>query len=288
MDTKTLVKIINRELNSVQEIAQSFQTEETIHELEINLMLSKIKEVYNLLAMLKPQKEVGLLKEVPFQEIATEHIEKVKSNDNWQEEKEVKNNCSALTNPTTTPPTPISEAKNEELEERKEEEIILTKEFPDFEEKETSQTTNLQKDKGIIFEEEEPQSKDTEVQEQKQKQIEKKSQLNNILADRFQDKKISLNDMLAGFKNDKDIAALLTARPIDNLKNAVKINDRIWYIQELFDHNADLYTQTIEAVNNSEHLDDALSYLFSRFDWDQNKKSTISFLELIYRRFTKL
>lgn len=285
MDTKTLVKIINRELNSVQEIAQSFQTEETIHELEINLMLSKIKEVYNLLAMLKPQKEVGLLKEVPFQEIATEQIEKVKSNDNWQE---VKNNCSALTNPTTTPPTPISEAKNEELEERKEEEIILTKEFPDFEEKETSQTTNLQKDKGIIFEEEEPQSKDTEVQEQKQKQIEKKSQLNNILADRFQDKKISLNDMLAGFKNDKDIAALLTARPIDNLKNAVKINDRIWYIQELFDHNADLYTQTIEAVNNSEHLDDALSYLFSRFDWDQNKKSTISFLELIYRRFTKL
>lgn len=285
MDTKTLVKIINRELNSVQEIAQSFQTEETIHELEINLMLSKIKEVYNLLAMLKPQKEVGLLKEVPFQEIATEQIEKVKSNDNWQE---VKNNCSALTNPTTTPPTPISEAKNEELEERKEEEIILTKEFPDFEEKETSQTTNLQKDKGIIFEEEEPQSKDTEVQEQKQKQIEKKSQLNNILADRFQDKKISLNDMLAGFKNDKDIAALLTARPIDNLKNAVKINDRIWYIQELFDHNADLYTQTIEAVNNSEHLDGALSYLFSRFDWDQNKKSTISFLELIYRRFTKL
>lgn len=288
MDTKTLVKIINRELNSVQEIAQSFQTEETIHELEINLMLSKIKEVYNLLAMLKPQKEVGLLKEVPFQEIATEQIEKVESNDNWQEEKEVKNNCSALTNPTTTPPTPISDAKNEELEERKEEEIILTKEFPDFEEKETSQTTNLQKDKGIIFEEEEPQSKDTEVQEQKQKQIEKKSQLNNILADRFQDKKISLNDMLAGFKNDKDIAALLTARPIDNLKNAVKINDRIWYIQELFDHNADLYTQTIEAVNNSEHLDGALSYLFSRFDWDQNKKSTISFLELIYRRFTKL
>lgn len=282
MDTKTLIKIINRELNSVQEIAQSFQSEETIHELEVNLMLSKIKEVYHLLAMLKPQKTGDSLK-VPFEEMA---VEKTKNKNNWQKEKEVEHDFVAQPKPTT-PQTPDSEAKEAEVEQ-----IMFTQELANFETNENIQTTDLQKNKEIIVEkkEEAPQSEEAKTQEQEkiEEKIEEKLQPNNILADRFQDKKISLNDTLAGFKNDKDIAALLTARPIDNLKNAIKINDRIWYIQELFDHNANLYAQTIEAVNNLEHLDAALSYLFSKFDWDQSKKSTISFLELIYRRFTKI
>lgn len=287
MDTKTLVRIINRELSSVQEIAKSFQTEETIHELEINLMLSKIKEVYNLLAMLKPENEVEQLKEVSLNKITDEHLKEVESTDHWreekEEEKEMGSDCTVLQKEAIMPQTPIVEAAKQKEQEEKQQSII-NEDTIVFEQKQIDETVDFQDDAVMEQKKEEEEN----LLKSREEQIEEKSQTSNILADRFQDKKISLNDTLAGFKNDKDIAALLTARPIDNLKTAVKINDRIWYIQELFDNNADLYTQTIDAVNNLDNLDTALSYLFSKFDWDQNRKSTISFLELIYRRFTKI
>ena len=106
-----------------------------------------------------------------------------------------------------------------------------------------------------------------------------------IIADRFQNNSPSVNDMLSSSNLNKDLASHFKDRPIQNLKRAIKLNDRIWYIKELFNEDTQLFEQTVDQIDQSSTLDVVLAQLFKQFDWDQNKKSTISFLELIFRRF---
>ena len=106
-----------------------------------------------------------------------------------------------------------------------------------------------------------------------------------IIADKFQNQQPSVNDMLAGFKKNTDLASRLKDRPISDLKTAIKINDRIWFINELFNKDSNLYETAINEINNFDNLDKALEFLFTNYTWDQNKKSTVSFLELVFRRF---
>lgn len=108
---------------------------------------------------------------------------------------------------------------------------------------------------------------------------------NETIADKFSNGGPSVNDMLSGIKQNKDLASKLQDRPIKDLKKAIKLNDRIWFINELFHKNAATFEATIAKINDMDNLDAALEYLFTHFKWDQERKSTISFLELIFRRF---
>lgn len=120
---------------------------------------------------------------------------------------------------------------------------------------------------------------------QEQQTADKPKTNGGIVADKFQSKNPSLNDMLAGIKQHKDLASSLKDRPIKDLKSAIKLNDRIWYTNELFKKDAALFEQTVALINGLPDLDAALAHVFTQFNWDQNKKSTISFLELVFRRF---
>lgn len=106
-----------------------------------------------------------------------------------------------------------------------------------------------------------------------------------IIADKFQKLTPSLNDTLIGIKNNKNLASALKESPIRNLKSAIKLNDRIWFTNELFNKNKMQFEKTINVLNQSSDLDEALAYLFTNFNWDQKQKSTISFMELVFRRF---
>ena len=108
-----------------------------------------------------------------------------------------------------------------------------------------------------------------------------------IMADTFLSTTPSINDMLSSIKDDKNLASKLKDSPISNLKQVIKLNDKIWYISDLFNNSSADYEKAIDVVNESENLDSALEYLFNNFAWDQNKKSTISFLELVFRRFAQ-
>jgi hypothetical protein len=53
----------------------------------------------------------------------------------------------------------------------------------------------------------------------------------------------------------------------------------------LFNKNSSTFEKAVDTVNSSADLDKALEYLFMNFKWDQERKSTINFLELVFRRF---
>ena len=107
----------------------------------------------------------------------------------------------------------------------------------------------------------------------------------STLADRFQQNTPSVNDVLAGLEKKANLASRFNSRPITNLRKAIKINDRIRFINELFDHNSVQYEQTIDAIEASANINDALASIFSNHNWNQEDETVVMFLELVYQRF---
>jgi len=107
--------------------------------------------------------------------------------------------------------------------------------------------------------------------------------LNDTIADQFEDK-TSLNDILANIKNDDDFATQLQNRPIKDLKNAISLNDKIWFTRELFDGNNDNYLTSLEILNNAGSLEKAIE-VANTYGWSKEESATKRFLELIYRRY---
>ncbi len=103
------------------------------------------------------------------------------------------------------------------------------------------------------------------------------------IAEKFEAKK-SLNDRLSEIKRNTDLASLLEKRPIKDMKSAISINDRIWFIKELFAGNVEKYKTTIDLIDQCGHSDQAIE-LVAEFKWDMDSSAAKHFIELIYRRF---
>ena len=107
----------------------------------------------------------------------------------------------------------------------------------------------------------------------------------STLADRFQQNTPSVNDVLAGLEKKANLASRFNSRPITNLRKAIKINDRIRFVNELFDRDSIQYEQTIDMIEQSANINEALDKLFSSRNWNQEDETTVDFLELVYQRF---
>ena len=94
-----------------------------------------------------------------------------------------------------------------------------------------------------------------------------------------------MNDVLAGLEKKANLASRFNSRPITNLRKAIKINDRIRFINELFNHDSIQYEDTIDMIESSTSINDALSNIFSKYNWDQEGETVVDFLELVYQRF---
>ena len=58
-------------------------------------------------------------------------------------------------------------------------------------------------------------------------------------------------------------------------------------INDLFNHDSVQYEQTIDMIEGASGIDEVLAKIFSQYEWNQEDKTVIDFLELIYQRFKK-
>jgi hypothetical protein len=108
------------------------------------------------------------------------------------------------------------------------------------------------------------------------------------VADKFKDEKKSLNEKLSSSHTDKSIAAKLQKNPIKDLKNAIGINEKFKFINELFEGNLQKYNDGIAQLNHFGNMDEAihfLSVLTEEFSWDKENEAYKELSELVTRRY---
>ena len=96
----------------------------------------------------------------------------------------------------------------------------------------------------------------------------------------------SLNDILVDIQNNMDLATKLQNLPIEKLEEAISLNDKIWFVRDLFNGDNELYNRTIQNINKANTIGDAVRVV-QGLSWDKEESATKAFFELIYRKFTR-
>lgn len=97
----------------------------------------------------------------------------------------------------------------------------------------------------------------------------------------------SLNDRLKEEK--KELAHVLTASPIKDLRKAVGINDRFTFVTELFRGDNSMYERSIKTINEFNVFSEA-EYWINRelkykLGWNDRNETVQHFYQLVKRRF---
>ena len=250
---KELLEIINNDIQEIGDITNRLKTISKISQIDIDLLLSKVRDIYDTLLLLN---KIGV--ELP--EIRQEQQAPPKSSPKGRtplgaEDKDNHRDSSIekISEDIVQGEIPVKSVSEHQLE------------------IEPEQTETLA----------EPDEDKTPVKHQDSKQEK------TIVADRFKDSKKLVNE-IAENKKEKDIADKLQSQilgTISDIKSAISLNDKIWFIKELFDGSTEKYDKTVDLLNNCNNLDEALKYSNNNFKWDQESQSTKKFLELVYRRF---
>jgi hypothetical protein len=278
MNTDRLIKYLKNDLAELTEIFTELEPGSALSSLEIKMILNRINSV---------NEEFDLLNNELNNSSTT--VESPKTN------KAQPSPASVESIPTPKEPIPtentvdiqktetIVEQVEEKTENNIEEKVINTPKT--VTEEDIYEEAPIEEDEEEEEEEvEEDVATNTISEEKTEEPIEERQQ---TIADKYQGSSNSLNEQIANLIEQKDLASKLQQNPIDDLTKAIKLNDKIWYSNELFEGNLDLYRETIRTINKMEELDEALNFLESNFQFDQEKKSFKSFIEMIYRRFLK-
>jgi hypothetical protein len=255
MNKEDLIAIIQQDIEDVMRITKAFNKDK-IHQIEINLCLSKVQNLHDELQLLKEKLNTGnsIESEALTKDLSPELPRQI------VEEKEKPEPKPAITEP-------VQNLTNEQAEESTE------KVQPVKEDVEVEGAVEV-----VSIEEERKQEKP------KAKAAEKRTS-KKILGDELRNNKQSLHDQIANNKFEKDLATQFKSKPITDIKKAIPLNDRIWFTKELFNGNTDNFNSTIDKINQLNDLDDALTYIQDNHQWDSESQVVEKFLRVISRKF---
>lgn len=249
--------MISKEIYEIGEITDGFGKFSKIPQAYIDLTLSKVKNLYIELQMLnKPVEELDTI-ETEIDEYAEE---KPKPKKKVQQKAAEKNTGGS--------------PHEEQIETDKTEKPVIKSEKP----KEERQKEPKQEPK--IRQETKPKEK---IPPKTKKPLAKNGD-KKIVAEKFEASN-SLNELIGKQKREKILATQLKNKPLSDIKSAISLNDKIRFIKDLFSGDKEKYTYSIEQLNNFQNLDQALRYLDSHFDFNENNEVFQDLLELVYRRY---
>ena len=68
------------------------------------------------------------------------------------------------------------------------------------------------------------------------------------------------------------------------MASGIGLNDKFLYIRELFKGDNALYNNTIQYLDTTDSLQDALDYIQRHFDWDEKNETSQHFISLVHSR----
>lgn len=249
MNKKELIKNLIQEIYA---ITNRFDNPEHIHSIDIDLALSKVRNLYELLLKLNSKELYSA--EYQKEEILT-ISEQVKQKNKIVSSKEQSNIES--TN-STQHEVLIPEIKHEELSNEKEpeqKEIIIQK------------------------------SEDKKTEIKKEHEFKHNETTPEIIADKFQSKRF-IHDTISKKNVKKDVSSKMQSKPIKDINSAIGLNDKFIFIRELFENNKEIFNETIQVLNNFDTYENAVDFLDENFNWDSEDPNYERLKELVRRKYS--
>ncbi len=247
MNKKELIKRLNSDIQNIYSITNKFENSENIHPLDIDLALSKVRNLYELLLKL----DSGRV-----------HI--------------TNNQIEEISLPVKKEKTEIETEVREEPK-KVEVKIEKTARSAGVEEEKTEEKESIHEPEFVI----ETGSDEEKVEEP----IEPKPNGSpEIVADKFQSKKF-VHDNISKKNIKKDVSSKMQSKPINDINSAIGLNDKFIFIRELFGNNKEHYHETVQVLNNFDTYDNAVKFLDDNFDWEPENENYERLKELVRRKF---
>jgi hypothetical protein len=170
-----------------------------------------------------------------------------------------------------------------------EELIVLLKNLEEIEPKESAPSAN--KSETCIVEDKVEELIEIDINEDTGTQIAEPEQPasnmqtgRTILSDRFRNNSGNINELIGIKKGDGDINSMLRSKPISNLADAIGINDKFYYVREIFKGNLASYEEAIKKLNLVEDIDDARAIIMSYTGDNEENTAILQLFELIKRK----
>ncbi|MCQ2958995.1 MAG: hypothetical protein MJ198_02240 [Bacteroidales bacterium] len=83
-----------------------------------------------------------------------------------------------------------------------------------------------------------------------------------------------------------DLGSKLGKTHIDDIMNAISLNDKFLFRSQLFNKNQDLFAETVGKLNELKTFEEAFTFLKNNFPWDfENDADVQRFLAIVERRY---
>lgn len=260
MNKKELIQNLKTNILDISSIVNNIENSSQIYPIDIDLALSKVRNLYELL--LKLNLQATYIPENQEKEISTpiKQPEKKKGSPKQQEQELApKIKEQEEKRPTLPAGGAVDEEVKEEPQPKHEPEFIIEKAA----------------EKEEVFEQEQPEKKE----------IKPSKNSPEIVADKFQSKKF-VHDDIAKKNVKKDVSTKMQSKPINDINSAIGLNDKFIFIRELFGNNKDQYHETIQILNNFDTYENAVNFLNENFDWDPEDSNFERLKELVRRKYS--
>lgn len=90
------------------------------------------------------------------------------------------------------------------------------------------------------------------------------------------------------YEKSETVADKIRLEKITDIKSAIGINDKFYFINRLFDGDVKFYNETVDKFNNFDSINDAkilLQLLINKYNWDFNDEAYKKFEEIVEKRF---
>jgi len=105
-----------------------------------------------------------------------------------------------------------------------------------------------------------------------------------ILADRFNAAE-TIGLKASSQKQDEVITSVMHNKPISDIATAIGINDKFYFIRELFSGDTRAYQDTIKLLNSSASLGEAMKILDENTVMGSDPAAQSSFVDIVRRKF---
>jgi len=269
MEIKHTIEILTKDIQDIEKLVRNFNNYPSPPKIEIDLAMSKLRNVYDLLSMIASDITVDLSSREDIErEIAEDNErenEKAAGSDIEAAKKHPKSETSFQPDAGESKPTPENNLQNSDespLKETKQ----PNQQIPPVGKAKDAKKSDPPKNKEIL--------KPSKTEEEKQKAA--------ILAEKFKADK-SINEKIAS-KSDEDKEAF-GGEPIDSIRRNIGINDRFMIIRELLDGENDAYIEFIDELDHSEGYNEAIKKIEDKFPDNSGHEGIKILINLAKRKF---